>query len=111
MLVEDDAILGAVQFESGLAEEILVLAELGVEGIGFLAELLLLEFLCADGLGLQRFAGGEFTEKLGEPLGFGIEFGGLGSQNLAADAAHLVADFRVAARFGSQALKRPELLF
>ncbi len=67
MLVEDDAILGAVQLESGLAEEILVLAELGVEGIRFLAELPLLEFLRADGLGLLRFAGGEFTEKMGEP--------------------------------------------
>src|SRR3989475_1492232 len=111
MLVEDDAILGAVQFESGLAEEILVLAELGVEGIGFLAELLLLEFLRADSLGLLRLAGGEFTEKMGEPLGLGIELAGFARQNLADDTAHLLADFRVAARFGSLALERPELLF
>ena len=58
-----------------------------------------------------RFVLRDFAKQSRQAFRFEIEFLGLARQNLAQQAAHLFANFRVTARLGGLPLERGELLF
>ncbi len=111
LLVEGDAVLGAIDFQRRRVEDILILANLGVELVNALVEAVLFAFLLLNGLGVLGFRGGEFGELFGDALGFRIQLTRFSGKHLPNNAAHLVANFGVAACFGGLALQRAELLF
>ena len=111
LAIEGDAILAAVDFERGEIQNILVLANLRVEFVNALVQAVLLAFLLLDGGGALQFRGGQFFELFRDAFGFGVQFARFAGQHLADDAAHLIANLGVAARFGGLALQRAELFF
>ena len=111
LLVEGDAVLGAVDFERGGVQHVLILANFGVEFVDALVEAVLLAFLLLDGLRVLRLCGGEFSELLCDALGFSVELTGFSGEHLPGNSTHLVANFGVTARFRGLALERAELFF
>ena len=107
--VEGDAIFAAVDFERSEIHDILVLPDLSIQFINSMVQPVLFPFLLLDGSGALQFGGVQSFELLRDALGFGLELAGLARQHLTNDSAHLIADFGIAARFGSLALQRAEL--
>ncbi len=110
LAIECNAILAAVDFERGQIQNVLILADFGIQFVNSLVKAILLAFLLLDGGGALQFGGGQLFEVFRDAFGFGIQFACLARQHLANDAAHLVADFGVATRFSGLALQRTKLL-
>src|SRR5258708_3560755 len=111
LAVEGNAILATIDFEGRKIQDILVLTNLGIQLVNPLVQPVLLTFLLLDSGGALQLSSVQFFELPGNALGLGIKFARLACQHLAHDAAHLVADFRITARFGGLALQRAKLLF
>src|SRR5438876_6160507 len=109
--VEGDAILAAVGLERRKIQNILVLPNFRVQLVNPLIQPILFAFLLLDGGGALQFRGVQLLKLLGDAFGFGVQFARLARQHLANDAAHLIANFGIAARFGGLALQRAKLLF
>ena len=102
--VERNTIFAAVDFKRREIQNILVLTDLGVQFVNPLIQPVLLAFLLLDGRGALQFRGVQFFQLLGHAFCLGVQFARLACQHLANDAAHLLADFGIAARLGSLAL-------
>ena len=109
--VKENAIFAAVELERRLSENVLVLPQFAFEFVSARREPLLLRFPLADGLRFLGFLLRNSADKARQAVRFEVEFLGFAGQNLAQQAAHLLADFRVAARLRSLPLERCELLF
>ena len=91
LAIEGDAIFRAVEVESGLAEEILRLAQLAIEVVGARAQALLLGFELVHATGFALFGGVHVAEKLFQACGFDIEMLSAAGQHDPQEAAHLFA--------------------
>ena len=111
LAIEGDAIFGAIEIESGLAEQVLRLAKFGIEIVGARAQALLLGFKLVHGAGIALFGGVHIAEKFFQARGFDIEMLRAAGEHDAQQAAHLFAQLGVAPRLGCLALQRSELLF
>ena len=109
--IEGDAIFGAVKIESGLAEQVLRLAKLGIEIIGARAQAFLFGFKLVHGARFALLGGVHIAEKFFQARGFDIEMLRAAGEHDAQQAAHLFAQLGVAPRLGCLALERSELLF
>ena len=111
LLIEEDAIFGAIEIERRLAEEILRTAQLGFEFVIAGAEALLLGLEFAERARGIGFRGGHFVQRFLEALGFGIKMQRFAGKHSSQRAAHLLAQFGITACFRSLALQRGKLLF
>ncbi len=111
LAVKGDTIFGAVEFERGLIEKILKLAQLVFEFVIAGVEALLLGLELANRSALGIFGGNHFAEDCFQPLGFRFEVARLAGEDGAHQAAHFFAQFSVAAGFRGLAFQGSELFF
>ena len=89
--LEGDAIFRAVELEGGLAEELIGLAQLGVEFVDPGAQAFLLGFALVQRAGAAFFACGKIADEDFEAFGFGVEMARFACQHFAQQGAHFFA--------------------